>query len=118
VAADAASFGETFRSVTRLAASRLKELEAAGRRAVVWGAGSKGVMFLNLFKESPVLDYAVDINPKKQGKYIPGSGHKIVADEALKETRPDVVLVMNPLYMREIAKRLADLGVRAELLTV
>lgn len=118
VAADAASFGETFRSVTRQAASRLKELEAAGKRAVVWGAGSKGVMFLNLFKESPVLDYAVDINPMKQGKYIPGSGHKIVADEALRDSSPDVVLVMNPLYMREIAKRLADLGVRAELLTV
>lgn len=118
VAADAASFGETFRSVTREAAALLENLEADRRRAVVWGAGSKGVMFLNLFKESPVLDCAVDINPNKQGKYIPGSGHRIVADDALRDSRPDVVLVMNPLYEGEIAKRLAELGVRAELVTV
>ena len=49
----------------------------------------------------------VDINPHKHGKYLAGSGHQIVGPDALVEIKPDVVVVMNPIYVEEIRADLA-----------
>ena len=93
----------------------LGELRAAGRRAVIWGAGSKGVTFLNTVASDGVVDRAVDINPRKLGMHVAGSGQPIVAPEALADDPPDAVLIMNPNYRGEIEASLADLGVRADV---
>ena len=118
VAEEARQFGETFRSTVRAAAEVLENVQRRNQHAVIWGAGSKGVTFLNLFRNFECLEHAVDINPHKQGKYVPGTGHRIVAPEFLSKYRPDIVFVMNPLYRQEIAERLADLSVRADLVSV
>ena len=60
----------------------------------------------------------MDINPLKQDKYVAGTGHKIVAPEALRERRPDVVLVMNPIYCDEIRRTLDAMDIGAELVAV
>ena len=73
---------------------------------------------MNLFKDHALLEYAVDINPHKQGKYVPGTGHPIVAPEFLSEYKPEVVFVMNPLYQTEIGERLEELSVQADLVAV
>jgi SAM-dependent methyltransferase len=111
-------FGETFRSTVEGAAAVLDGVKRRKERVVVWGAGSKGVTFCNLFKESGVLEYAVDVNPHKQGRFMPRTGQEIVAPAFLSEYRPDVVLVMNPLYKDEIARYLADLSVASRLVLV
>jgi 2-polyprenyl-3-methyl-5-hydroxy-6-metoxy-1,4-benzoquinol methylase len=90
---------------------------AARQKAVVWGAGSKGVTFLNIFKDRGI-EYIVDLNPRKQGMYLPGSGQKIVPPEFLKDYQPDVVIVMNPIYEDEIRNSIASLGVDAEIICV
>jgi hypothetical protein len=95
---------------------KLEQLESEGRRVVLWGAGSKGVTFLNAFKHCGQIEFAVDINPRKQGLYVPGTGQKIVAPEFLKDYQPDVVLVMNPLYMAEIQKLAKKLKLLAKLM--
>jgi SAM-dependent methyltransferase len=79
----------------------LKPLRAS-KSAIFWGAGAKTVMFLNKFCAQQVCDYVVDINPHKQGGFIPGTGQEIVPPEFLKEYRPEVVIVMNPNYREEI----------------
>ncbi len=72
-------------------------------RVVAWGAGTKGTTFLNVLDISQdVLEYVVDIHPKKQGKFVPGTGQEIVAPRFLAEYQPDTIIVMNPLYLREI----------------
>ena len=51
----------------------------------------------------------MDINPRKQGMCLAGTGQQIVPPEFLREVRPDVIVVMNPIYedeIREIAQRL------------
>jgi ABC-type hemin transport system substrate-binding protein len=58
----------------------------------------------------------VDINPRKHGKYVPVTGHPIVPPEALRDIRPDAVIVMNPIYGDEIRAKLDELGIQAELL--
>jgi hypothetical protein len=89
-----------------------------GRKAVIWGSGSKGVAFLTTLGLKEEIACAVDINPHRQGYFMPGTGHPIVGPEQLLEVRPDQVIVMNPIYRKEIGEQLRGLGLEPELLTV
>jgi SAM-dependent methyltransferase len=86
---------------------------AAAERPVIWGAGSKGVAFLTTLGEG--IGLAVDVNPYKQGKFLAGSGVEVVAPEALRDYRPDLVVAMNSVYLDEIGQVLSDLGVATAL---
>jgi hypothetical protein len=90
----------------------------SGMTGVVWGAGSKGVSFLNAISADGVIDRAVDINPRKHGMFVAGSGQEIVGPEALRSRPPDFVVAMNPNYLGEIAANLRRLDVRCELVAV
>ena len=95
---------------------RLDQLAKEGRSAVVWGAGTKGVMFLNAVDPGGErIAAAVDRNPKKRGRFIAGTGTPIVAPADLTETKPDLIAVMNPLYLDEVRREAASLGVHAEV---
>jgi hypothetical protein len=83
---------------------------------VVWGGGSKGVTFLNMLKAQHQIEYVVDLNPRKQGKYVAGTGQKIVPPEFLWEYRPDIVIVMNPIYENEIRQMLNELAIEPILM--
>jgi hypothetical protein len=93
---------------------RLREARAAGKRTVLWGGGSKAVAFLTTLGATDELAYAVDVNPRRSGTYIAGTGHQIVAPEFLKDYRPDLIVVMSPIYIPEIKAQLDKLGVRPE----
>lgn len=96
-------------------ADRLQEYRERGERLALWGAGSKGVMFLNLVPGTDVIADVVDLNPRKHGCYTAGTGHRIVSPADLVETPPSTVLVMNPLYVSEIRERLDELGIPASI---
>lgn len=96
----------------------LSTLEEIGQEAVIWGAGSKGITFLNLVNGSDRIQYAVDVNPHKQGKYITGTGQQIVAPEALCSIKPDVIFVMNHVYLEEIRQTIHALDIEPQLVTV
>jgi hypothetical protein len=91
-------------------AATTAEVTAAGGRVVIWGAGSKGVAFLNAPGIGVHVDAAVDINPYKSGMFMAGTGHAIVGPETLVDRPPDLVVVMNPAYVEEISGQLAGLG--------
>jgi 2-polyprenyl-3-methyl-5-hydroxy-6-metoxy-1,4-benzoquinol methylase len=93
----------------------LEELTLARRRVVAWGAGSKGSTFANLIAGDESVPYVVDVNPRKHGMFVAGTGARIVPPEFLAEYRPDVVVVLNPTYEQEIRVQLGKLGVEAEL---
>ena len=103
-----ASFGETCKTVVEAWNRKLQLAYEKGRRVVLWGSGSKGVSFLNAFKDSHI-EYAVDINPEKQGRFVAGTGQQIVSPEFLVDYKPDIVIVMNPIYEREIFNYLKKL---------
>lgn len=92
----------------------LASVSAAGGRAVVWGAGSKGVAFLGALATDNVTA-AVDINPYKHGMYLAGTGHHILSPASLRDADPDLVIAMNPVYLDEIRSNLDALGVDARL---
>ena len=88
------------------------------RRLVIWGAGSKGVAFLTTLGIDHEIEYAVDINPRKQGTFMVGSGQEIVNPQFLKSYKPDFILVMNPIYADEINEELQYMGLEPELISV
>ena len=94
-------------------ADRASAVSAGGGRVVIWGAGSKGVAFLNAPALGAHVDAAVDINPYKHGKFMAGTGHEIVSPEDLVGRPPELVIVMNPAYVGEIGDQLAGLGITA-----
>ena len=97
----------------------LDGLRRAGRKTVLWGGGSKAVAFLTTLDVREGIEYAVDINPRRSGTFLAGTGQQIVAPGFLAQYRPDVVIVMSPIYLPEIRAQLDNMGVRPQrLLTV
>jgi len=86
-----------------------------GQKIVLWGSGSKGVSFLTTLGLRDEICAVVDINPNRQGYFMAGTGHKIVAPDDLVEIDPDYVVIMNRIYTEEIRETLNSLGVEAEL---
>jgi len=116
IASDVASFTENYRRKILACLRELDKIEGRGHRAVVWGAGSKGVTFLNTLKPKNQIEYVVDINPRKQGMFIPGTGQRIVPPDFLREYQPDVVIVMNSIYKGEIQQFTKRLGFTPEFM--
>jgi len=95
---------------------RLEEQASRGRIAI-WGAGAKGVTLANLADpDCELLDCVVDLNPAKQGKYVPGTGHPILPFESLGERRVEVAILMNPNYREENQRLLYEAGIKTRLI--
>jgi SAM-dependent methyltransferase len=95
---------------------RFDEFARDGKRVVVWGSGGKGISFLNTVSTCDTVEFVVDINPDRQGKYIPGSAQRIVDPSFLTEYRPDAIILTNVLYEKEIKRQVNDLGLTSEFL--
>jgi SAM-dependent methyltransferase len=103
-------FGAAYRAKVSEWKDRLTSMAGESRRAAVWGAGTKGVIFLNTLKVSGSVEYIVDINPRKHGRHVAGTGQPIVPPEHLRECPPDTVIVMNAIYIDEIREQVNRLG--------
>lgn len=90
----------------------------SGRCVVLWGSGSKAVSFLNTLSIGPEVEAVVDVNPYKQGKFTPGTAHRIIAPGNLSNQAPDLVVVMNAIYVPEIARTLDSLGLNPEIVSL
>lgn len=90
-----------------------------GARTALWGGGSKAVAFLTtLGLGAEEVDQVIDVNPFKQGKFLPHTAHRVEAPGALLAAPPDQVIVMNPIYRDEIAADLAAMGLSPNVLTL
>jgi len=99
-------------------AKQFATLATGNRRCVLWGAGSKGITILNMLQPvcgTDSVKYVVDINDRKHGKFVAGTGQEIVSPAFLKKCPPDVIVVMNPVYESEIRCVLSELGVLCEV---
>ena len=95
---------------------RVREVTGRGGRTVIWGSGSKGVAFLAaLGDDAAGVSAAVDINPFKHGRFMAGTGHRIIAPKELVDLRPELVIAMNSAYLGEIRRDLDDLGLAPDL---
>ena len=94
---------------------KIAGLKKRGEQIVIWGAGMRGINFLNQFGHESVFPKIVDINKNRQGSYLPGSGFLIDSPDILRALQPKRILLSNPAYKREIRSQLEDMGVASEL---
>jgi SAM-dependent methyltransferase len=109
-------FSQSYRAKVSQWREAFEQFAPEGRRAVVWGVGSKGVTFLNLLPSAGIVEHVIDINPRKQGMYVAGTGQRICPPDDLRSLDPEVVIVMNPLYEEEIRGILAAQGLAPRLM--
>jgi SAM-dependent methyltransferase len=73
----------------------LIEAQRQGRRVAAYGAAAKGNTLMNFAGVRPdLIAFVVDRNPAKQGKYMPGSRIPIVAEERLRQDKPDHIVIL------------------------
>ena len=90
------SFGKRVEGLRLELMTLLRRLKSEGRRIAVYGASAKGSTLLNYFKiGSDMIDFVVDRNTSKQGRYMPGTHLKIHSPEKLMADKPDYVLLVN-----------------------
>jgi SAM-dependent methyltransferase len=85
----------------------------------IWGAGAKGSTFLNLVDPNrDKIKYVIDINPKKQNRFIGGTGHPIQDVNYLEIDKVDNLILMNTNYEQEIAQILKDKNININIKTL
>jgi len=94
---------------------RLAALRERGRIAL-WGAGAKGVTFADLLDRGcETIDCVVDLNPGKQGRFVPGTGHPIVDFRELNARGVRSAILMNPNYGDENRALIRDAALDVSL---
>jgi SAM-dependent methyltransferase len=95
------TYDERVRADKRQILEMLIGLKAEGKRIAGYGAAAKGNTLLNFCGvRQDFLDYTCDLNPHKQGHLLPGTHVPIRSPDALREDKPDVVLIL-PWNLRE-----------------
>jgi SAM-dependent methyltransferase len=99
-------FGEQVRATKRTLLAFLIAAKNDGKKVVGYGAPGKGNTLLNYCGiREDFLDFTVDANPYKQGKYTPGTRIPILAPEAIRTARPDYVLILPWNLRQEISSQ-------------
>ena len=90
-----------------------------GAGLALWGGASKGVtLALILEEERDSIRCAIDINPRKQGGFLPGTGVPILGPEAAHAAGVRTALVLNPNYATEIGQYCRARSMDMALLTI
>jgi SAM-dependent methyltransferase len=84
---------------------------------VLWGAGAKGLGFLNAVDPDRQMAAVVDLNPAKSGHFLPVTGHEVIGPADLASMSVSTVVITNPAYRTEIETSLRQLGVGAEVIS-
>jgi hypothetical protein len=106
------TFAERVRETKRALLEFLIGAKRQGKRVVGYGAPGKGNTLLNYCGiRTDFLDFTVDRNPYKQGKFLPGTHIPIYPPARLDDARPDYVLILPWNLKDEIEKQLS--GIRA-----
>jgi C-methyltransferase C-terminal domain/Putative zinc binding domain/Methyltransferase domain len=103
-----ARFAEHVKQTKRNLLAFLISAKDAGKSVVGYGAPGKGNTLLNYCGiRTDFLDYTVDRNPYKHGRFTPGTHIPIFAPEKIEETRPDYVLILPWNLKDEIVEQMS-----------
>jgi SAM-dependent methyltransferase len=101
-------YGQRVEADKRQILSFLIDLKQQGLRVVGYGAPAKGNTLLNYCGvRQDFIDYTCDLNPHKQGHFLPGSHIPIRSPQAILKDKPDVVLIMPWNLKDEIVEQLS-----------
>jgi SAM-dependent methyltransferase len=106
-------FSRNYEDQLSIWTDRLTSWAGNQKRVAVWGAGGRGIMFVNALPTKTV-SYVVDINPQRQGRFVAGSGQRVVPPAFMTEYSPDIIVIMNAVYEEEIRRAAANLNLTCE----
>jgi hypothetical protein len=112
------AYGHDVRSSIARCQAELEQLRDASPPLVVWQGASKTVGFLSMLADASVVDSAVELNPARHGKFLPGSGLAVHAPRELTRLRPGHVVLMNPIYLSEVTAEVRRLGLASAVHSV
>lgn len=99
-------FAEAVAENRRALRALLSDLQAAGKRLAAYGAPAKGNTLLNYCDIGPdLIEYTVDKNPWKVGRYTPGTHIPVLPVATLLERQPDHVLILAWNFADEIMEQ-------------
>lgn len=103
------AFSARVRAFRAKARALVGNLKAEGKRIAAYGAAAKGTIMLNFLNlDRRVIEYAVDRNTHKQGKFMPGVRVPIYAPERLATDQPDYVVILPWNFRDEIVSQQQD----------
>lgn len=103
------AFGERVRTLQADLRALLQRVTADGGSLAAYGAAAKGATLLNATGlDASLIDFVVDLNPHKQGRWMPGAKIPIVDPSVLLERQPDHVLVLAWNYIDEVRRQQAE----------
>jgi hypothetical protein len=101
------SFGEKVKETKRKLLEFLIKVKQEGKSIAGYGAPGKGNTLLNYCGiRTDFLEYTVDRNPYKHGKFTPGTHIPIFPPDKIRETRPDYVFILPWNFKDEIMKQM------------
>ena len=104
------AFAEQVKETKRKLLNFLIEARSQGKTVAGYGAPGKGNTLLNYCGvRTDFLDYTVDRNPYKQGKFLPGTHIPIFAPDKIQETQPDYVLILPWNFKDEIMAQVSHI---------
>jgi SAM-dependent methyltransferase len=104
------NFGEQVKETKRKLLAFLIEAKRNGKSVAGYGAPGKGNTLLNYCGiRTDFIDYTVDRNPYKQGKFLPGTHIPILHPDRIRETRPDYLFILPWNFKDEIMAQMAGI---------
>jgi methylation protein EvaC len=108
---DYINWGKGIRADLDKSLTLIKKLKDKGSKIAGFGAAAKGCIYLNASGiDHNYIDYVIDDTNLKQGKFIPGTGIKIVSREVLKSNPVEYIIILAHNFSEYIIKSLRQDG--------
>ena len=111
-------FQDTSETIRLNLRNEISIINSNGSKIVAYGAAAKGNTLLNFCGlSSKEIPYVIDLNPNKEGKFLPGSRIPVVGLKELISYEPDFILVLPWNLSNEIKNQLMNLNLKAKIFT-
>jgi len=111
-----ARFGARANDAVIACRTRMNEYGSTLGGLVIWQGAAKTVGLLTSLGKDVAIEFAVDLNTRRHGYFLPPLGLQVLPPEALASVSPAHIVLMNPVYFSEVRKQLDGLGRQSTVL--